>query len=243
MTEEEFEFYEALRAQHRRKRLARQKEEEEMRSAFLREKEKYFDQQAECAAEKCAESRPAPSPSCFLEAAVKGGKKGCNGVARGEDGSPFEARRSDTPQCGSIFDLTSNKSPAQPASKKRFLPVRGGGLYRQPVQKAPLEGWSWRVVRAQLKSALGITIKKPKTDGEEVEDNHRGSPSSPSNEVPSKEGVCEEDSSRREDSGKSEAGASGKEAAAAPLRHAPSGGESNAFASLCEDYGDSGEED
>ncbi|CDJ42228.1 hypothetical protein, conserved [Eimeria tenella] len=39
VTEEEFEFYEALRAQDRRKKLARQKEEDEMRDEFHRARE------------------------------------------------------------------------------------------------------------------------------------------------------------------------------------------------------------
>ncbi|KAL8428375.1 hypothetical protein ACSSS7_007262 [Eimeria intestinalis] len=185
VTEEEFEFYEALRAQDRRKKLARQREEDEMRDEFHKAREASLRLSVSSARERRSsesESSPFGAPPKLSPFAALGAQK-------------QRTRQADSPLGeGSIFDVTTK-------------------VFKEKQQKRAIDA----------RRTFNLIIKKRKC-GESS-----GSETTPAKAADSA-AVADKDSSKDEDKKEK------KE------KFKPNGiaeAAANAFASLCEAYGDS----
>lgn len=130
VTEEEFEFYEALRAQDRRKKLARQREEDAMRDEFHKAREQSLNLSVSSAGSSARDRRSTESDGSSI-----------GSVGRP---SPFAAlaaqkqrNRLDSPLAeGSIFDVTTKAF--QEKQRKRALNNRRS--FTLIVKKPKVEG-------------------------------------------------------------------------------------------------------
>lgn len=115
VTEEEFEFYEALRAQDRRKKLARQREEDAMRDEFHKAREQTLNLSVSSAASSARDRRSTESDGSSIGSVGKPSPFAALGTQK-------QRNRLDSPLAeGSIFDVTTKAF--QEKRRKRALDV------------------------------------------------------------------------------------------------------------------------
>ncbi|KAL8455310.1 hypothetical protein Emag_000894 [Eimeria magna] len=186
VTEEEFEFYEALRAQDRRKKLARQREEDEMRDEFHKAREASL----RASVGSAREHRSSETESSTFGAPPKLSPFAALGAQK------QRTRRSDSPLGeGSIFDVTTKAFKEK--QRKRAIDAR---------------------------RTFNLIIKKPKCEDSSAAE---AAPAEAADSASGRDKDASEDEAKKE---KEQDTAKKNGIADAAV---------NAFASLCEAYGDS----
>ncbi|KAL8432309.1 hypothetical protein Efla_000893 [Eimeria flavescens] len=234
VTEEEFEFYEALRAQDRRKKLARQREEDAMRDEFHKARE----QSLKLSVGSAKDSRSSESEGSSLGGLGKPSPFAVLGAQKQRDRPAASALGE-----GSIFDVTTKVF--QEKQRKRAIDVRAlhcsllspsragstncgdsaviGGSVSCSVTGLGTKARQSCERCLQVRRAFNLIIKKPKCEETAPE------PSSA-------EAADRAAADKIKEAEKKEAR---EEAKPETSRGHTSDVVSNAFASLCEAYGDS----
>ncbi|CBZ54732.1 conserved hypothetical protein [Neospora caninum Liverpool] len=130
VTEEEFEYYEALAAQDRRRQQQRQQEEKDMQNEFLKAKKEMEEQRRQALSEAGQYGSPrSPGGSLGrMGLSAQARRGGETSLSQGADGvSSLSSRRHATPQANAtsssmgarIFDLTSKRKLVTPAQTQR----------------------------------------------------------------------------------------------------------------------------
>ncbi|PFH37105.1 hypothetical protein BESB_035630 [Besnoitia besnoiti] len=146
VTEEEFEYYEALAAQERRRQQQRQREEKDMQNEFLKAKKEMEEQRRQALNAgglphglSLASSSPAGGSRARLYSSATGGAE--HGSPSPDNGAAgLYGNRTATPQAkdqpsgmgARIFDLTSKRKRVATADRKRANPLssEASGKYR-----------------------------------------------------------------------------------------------------------------